>query len=369
MKVSRMISGLVPAALVFMFLVPGAQASNETATSELIMTPVQGQLFEELAKPVNWEVAVEIKAPAGSSKVTPVKEIHAQMPREMSFNPDPDMAVCPDSKIGPGRNLAIPPNAAIDLCPRSVLGNGTAEHYIGGANNTSGPTLRDGVVVVFNGGRTAGGLPKIKIYGFSAQAATGIYMEGVLKDGKLDVSIPVLPFDSATARFHLFIPGSKEVHEDRRGQDPAYVRAACTDGLWEGQVDFLLGERDPAGGPVGLESTVFAPPLRIACDGVPGKATLGELKVKGPSSAKAGKKVTYRVTVRNSGTATAGGLNLSAAGKGVRGASSLGSLAPGKSKTIRIWLKFTRKGTTKVKFKVKGRGLKTESLSRKVKVL
>jgi hypothetical protein len=368
MRVLRMVLRLVLTALALLAFVPAAEASNETATSALSMTPISGQLFKDLPRPVKWEVEVEIKAPSQAPSVTPVKEVRASLPKEMSFNPDPDMAVCPDSEIGPSTNLTVPPEMAIAKCPDSVIGNGTAQHYIGGVNDPNGPTLRDGVVVIFNGGLTAQGLPKIKIYGYSQGAATGIYMVGVLDKGQLNVTIPVLPFDSATGQFHLSIPGTEEPHEDRRGQDPAYVRATCGDGKWDGQVDFLLGTRNTDGSAAGEESTVAAPPLSIPCSGQPGKAKLGKLSVKGPASVKQGKKATYRVKVTNSGTATAKGLKLSASGKGAKGASSAGSLAPGQGKTVKVKVKFTSKGNSKVKFKIAGKGIKAQTLSKKIKV-
>ncbi|MGK2954201.1 MAG: hypothetical protein ACSLFI_00795 [Solirubrobacterales bacterium] len=140
------------------------------------------------------------------------------------------------------------------------------------------------MVVVSNGGRTTRGLPKIKVYGYSAGAATGIYMEGILEDGSLNVRIPPLPFDSATAKFKLDIPGSAETAENRRGQDPGYVRTTCRTGKWDGQVSFLMGTRDTAGNPTALTSTLFAPPLVVSCFAPVGvKGRLGVLEVKGPA--------------------------------------------------------------------------------------
>ncbi len=365
----RAVIGLALAFALLMLPGPVAQASDESATSSLSMTPISGTLFRELAKPVDWEVEVEVKAPyPQSNTVTPVKEIRASLPRELSFNPDPRMKVCPDNAIGPDRNLSVTPDAALALCPDSVIGNGTAEHYISHANSPSGPNLTDGVIVIFNGGRTAAGLPRIKIYGYSGGANTGIYMEGVLEDGQLDVSIPVLPFDSATGRFHLEIPGSSEPHENRRGQDPAYARATCPDGQWDGQVGFLLGTRDTAGDPLGPESKISAPPLSVACEGLAGKARVGRVRVKGPGKVKRGGKGTYRVTVTNVGTATATGLKVSASGKGVKGAARAGKLRPGKTKTIKVKVKFRRSGTSRVKFRVGGKGLKPRSTFRKIRV-
>ncbi|MBK5232464.1 MAG: hypothetical protein JJE13_05740 [Thermoleophilia bacterium] len=372
MRHLRVITGLALTALALTMAGESAMAADETATSSLSMTSIAGGLFRELPKPVNWKVGVEIKAPyPGSSVVTPLKEIHASLPQEMTFNPDPDMPVCPDDKVGPKpTNLSVPPETAIARCPDSVIGNGTAEHYLARINDSDGPTLRDAVVVIFNGGRTAEGLPKIKIYGYSQGAGTGIYMVGVLDDGQLDVSIPVLPFDSATGKFNLSIPGTDESHAERRGQDPDYVRATCNDGDWEGQVDFLLGTRNDSGAATSPESTVAAPPLSVPCSGVSGSPRLGKLKVKGPATAVQGKKTTFRVTIPNSGSATAKSVKVIASGKGAKGKSPAVSIAPGKSKTVKVKVKvsFTRKGQTRVKFKASGRGVSVKTASKSVKV-
>lgn len=369
MRHLRMAKGLMAFSAAFMLFGAAAQAADETAISNLSMEPVSGKLFREVPRPVTWTVDVNIEAPyPGSPLVTPVKEIQASLPKEMSFNPDPKMPVCPDSAIGPGSNLSIAPESVIALCPDSVLGNGTAEHYLAGANGPNGPTLTDAVVIVFNGGRTAGGLPTIKVYGYSKTAATGIYMVGVLKNGRLGVSIPVLPLDSATAAFHLSIPGREESHKERRGLDPNYVRATCANRVWKARVGFVLGTRGTAGNATGTESTIQAPPISVPCTGAAGRAQLSRPEVKGSASVKAGAMAVYRVMLKNSGTATARGLEVSASGKGASGRAPAGTLAPGKSRSVKLKVRFRKPGRSKIRFKVSGARINAVSAVRRVQV-
>ena len=82
------------------------------------------------------------------------------------------------------------------------------------------------------------------------------------------------------------------------------------------------------------------------------KATISKLKVIGPGKARKGKKVTYRVKVTNSGKLTATGVRLKVSGRGVRFKTSVGKIAAGKSRTVKIKLKPTKPGKVKATFKV-----------------
>lgn len=346
-----------------------ANAANETATAGFAMIPQQGTLYKEMAKPVDWRVDVEIKAPYPSSPtVLPMKQIRADFPDEMTFNPDPDMPVCEDDKVGPNADLSFPPDTIIARCPKSVIGNGTADLYLAQTNSPTGPGLKDPVLVAFNGGRNAEGLPLLKVYGYSQQVNTGVYMGGVLKDGSLTVDIPVLAYDSGTGRFDLNIPGTNSPVENRRGLDKNYVRTTCKNDIWNGGVQFTLGSRGSDGTPAGPDSIVDAAPISVPCNGAAGSARLAKPGVKGPGNAKAGKKATYKVTLKNSGTASAKKVKLVATGKGVKGSAKAGTLAPQKSKTVKIKVKFTKRGTTKVKFKASGKGGRAATAVKKVKV-
>ena len=320
MRAIRLAVGIAAAFLITTVAVGTTEAANETASYDFSMQPQNGTFYKEAPRPADWRVEVEIKAPFPQSpEVQPLKEIRADFPDEMSFNPDPKMPVCPDDQIGPSKDLSFPPEIIIKRCPKSVLGNGKAYLYLSKTNNVNGPTLRDAVLIAFNGGRNSQGLPKLKIYGFSAGVNTGVYMEGVLKDSKLTVPIPVLAFDSGTGYFDLNIPGTNNPKPSYRGLDKDYVRTTCKASPWTGDTEFTLGTRDTAGNPTSPDSIVKPPPLKVPCSGAVGAAKFSKVKVKGPGKVKSGGTGTYRVSVTNSGTATARGLTVRASGKGAKG--------------------------------------------------
>jgi len=82
------------------------------------------------------------------------------------------------------------------------------------------------------------------------------------------------------------------------------------------------------------------------------KATIGKVTVKGPAKVKKGKKSTYKVTIANTGNAAATGVKLKVSGKGISASSSPGTIAAGKSKTVRLKIKPKKPGKIKVAFKV-----------------
>lgn len=345
-----------------------ASGAGETATNGFQMSPLDGGLYKEVPKPITWRVEVEIKAPyPASPQVLPMKRVTATFPTEMSFNPDPKMPECADDKIGPDVNLSISPDEAVSRCPDSVIGNGSSELYLARLNGATGPNLKDPVLIVFNGGRTVAGLPKMKIYGYSKNVGTGIYMEGVLKDGILDVSIPVLPYDSAVGSFNLNIPGSDSPFENRRGQTRNYVQTTCKDGQWHGGSEFVLGTRDEAGQPTSADFQISAPPLAIPCEGAVGSPRF-KLKAAGGKTAKRGTKVTYKVTVTNSGTATARKVSLAASGKGVSGRTRLVGIAPGRSKSVKVKVRLAKAGNLKVRFRAGGVPSGSGSVVKRIKV-
>ncbi len=362
-------SGMLAAMLVILAGAGSAQASGETSTYDFSMLPQSGKLSKAQLRPVNWRVEVEIKAPFPQNPtVQPLKEIRANFPDEMTFNPDPKMPVCPDSKIGPDQNLSFEPNTIIQRCPDSVLGNGKAFLYLSRVNSAEGPNLKDAVLVAFNGGRNSQGLPKLKIYGYSDGVQTGIYMEGVLKDSRLTVPIPVLAFDSAVGYFDLNIPGTNNAVANRRGLDKDYVRTTCANSPWRGDTEFTLGTRDTAGNPTSPDSILKPPPLEVPCSGAGGSAKFSKVKVKGPGRVKKGRKGTFKVRLTNLGRSKATGLKVIARGRGARGAARAGKLGPGKSKTVKVKVKFRKRGTSKVRFKVRSRQGGFGSAKRKVKV-
>ena len=364
-------AGLAVAAAASMSFAGPANAANETATVKLTMTPQSGQLSKTERSPVNWRTALEVKAPfPASPKVQPTKNVKITFPSDMSFNPKDSTPVCPDSAVGPDADLNFDPNTVIARCPKAVLGNGNAELYLAGNQNGTGPTLTDPVLIVFNGGRNSSNQPRLKIYGYSAGTGVGIYMEGALVNGVLDISIPRLSFDSAVGPFDLNIPGSNASQANRRGVDKTYVQAKCSTGTWITNATFQLGTRDSGGNPTSPTSTIQAPEDKGSCTGVvTGKGKFGSVKVKkGPGKVKKGKKGTYKVAIKNSGKGTIQNLKVTASGKGVKGSKTAGSLAKGKSKTITVKVKFSKKGKIKTKFKATGKGVNAKTATKTVKV-
>jgi len=314
-----------------------AYADPEVAAADIEMTPVKGSLYREAPRPVNWRVESEITAPWPEPPlILPLKRMRVAFPEEMSFNPDPGMAVCPDSKVGPPPvNMSVTPEAILARCPKSVLGNGTSELYLARLNAATGPQTKDGVLIIFNGGRNRDGSPRLKVYGYSEILNTGIYIEGNLRRNVLVVDIPYLTADSSVGSFNLNIPGSDSPFPARRGRDPKFVRATCADGTWDGLASFTLGTRDPSGNPLSPDSVVDAPPVRKPCSGAKGRPrlTIAKAAKKGITRAR---RSPYVATVRNTGTATSGDAWLRVRGRGLSGTTRVAPVRPGAAKRVRI---------------------------------
>ncbi|MGK2931244.1 MAG: hypothetical protein ACSLFD_00455, partial [Solirubrobacterales bacterium] len=232
-RLFAVMTGIAAAAFMTLSLAGPANAADETATAKFGLTPQQGKFSKTERSPANWRTEVEIKAPfPASPKVQPMKKVTETFPLDMTFNPKANTPVCPDSQVGPDADLNFEPNTIIARCPKAVIGNGLAELYLAGNNSATGPTLPDPVLIIFNGGENGAGNPKMKIYGYSAGTGVGIYMEGALIKGELEVAIPRLSFDSATGYFDLNIPGDESEFANRRGVDKTYVQAKCSTGKW-----------------------------------------------------------------------------------------------------------------------------------------
>ncbi|MBK5232463.1 MAG: hypothetical protein JJE13_05735 [Thermoleophilia bacterium] len=364
-------AGIAVAAFMSLSMASPASAANETATANLTMTPQSGKLSKTERKAVNWRVGVEIKAPyPASPQVQPMKRVRTTFPKDMTFNPDPNMPVCPDDKVGPSpTNMSVPPDTVIARCPNSVLGNGTAGLYLARANSANGPNLKDPVLIIFNGGENAQGQPKIKIYGYSEGTGAGVFMEGVLDNGVLDVKIPVLTLDSGTGDFNLNIPGTNAPQANRHGQVKDYVQAKCSTGDWLTNAQFTLGTRADDGTATSPDTIINAPESTTPCVGeVTSTGKFGKVKVKGPGSVKKGSKGTYKVTVKNAGSGTITKAKVKASGKGASGSASVGTLKAGKSKTVKVKVKFAKKGKIKTKFKATGKGASAKTATKTVKV-
>lgn len=364
-------TGIAVAAFMSLSLAGPASAANETATVGLTMTPQSGQLSTTQPRPVDWRVNVEVKAPASSAQVQPMKRVKASFPKNMSFNPKSNTPVCPDSQIGPKSNLSFPPDTVIARCPDAVLGNGTAGLYLAKNNSPAGPTLIDPVLIVFNGGTNSKGQAVIKIYGYSQGTGAGIYMEGALVNDVLDIKIPVLTYDSAVGDFNLNIPGSNAPQVNRRGVDKTYVKTTCSTGTWLTNAKFTLGTRNTAGSATSPDYGVDAPQASTSCHGVKTQSgKFANLKVKGKSKVKKGKKYTYKVKVKNRGNANIKHVKVVVNGKGVKGKKKvkLGTLKKGHAKWAKLKLKFKKKGKVKLKVKANGRGAHAKVKRKTVKV-
>ncbi len=352
-------------------LAGSASAAGESVAAGLTLIPQAGQLSKTERKDSIWQVDVEIKAPfPASPKVLPLKRIRTTFPRDMTFNPKPSTPVCPDSAVGSDADLNFEPNTVINRCPKAVLGNGNAELYLAGNNGATGPTLQDAVLIVFNGGKNDAGQPRLKIYGYSAGTGVGIYMEGALDDGVLDVAIPRLAFDSGTGVFSLNIPGTKAPQENRRGVDKSYVQAKCSTGTWVTDAQLTLGTRDTAGDPTSPDVVLDAETDVNSCTGVStGRGRFGSVKARGPGRVEKGARRTFRVTVRNTGSGTIKKLRVKASGKGVKGAKTAGNLAKGRSKMVSVKVRFSREGRIKTTFRATGgRSSNSKAVRRTVKV-
>ena len=153
------------------------------------------------------------------------------------------------------------------------------------------------------------------------------------------------------------------------GQDPNYVRAKCSNGTYPFSAEFLLGTRDTLGMDSG-PTTILNASTSYACTGAAGKAKFGGLKIKGPKKVKRGKNATFKVKVKNAGTANAKKVKVKASGKKVKGKTkvNVGNLKPGQTKTVKFKLKLKKKGKIKTTFKATGKGVKVKVGKTKVKV-
>ena len=82
------------------------------------------------------------------------------------------------------------------------------------------------------------------------------------------------------------------------------------------------------------------------------RARVGRVKVSGPAQARKDRNATYRVLVSNSGNIDATGVKLEVKGMGVKAKKRFGKIAAGKSKSVRLELKFRKPGKVKLTFKV-----------------
>ena len=350
-----------------------ASAEGESITLKTVVKPLGGKLYKEVRVPASTSVSAQVNTPPSSPKVNPLKRAVMRFPTDLTYNPNNRKTpVCPDSALGTQSNLAAGVAATVKLCPRSVIGNGTAEIYLAKIN-TPAALISDPQMVIFNGGRDGNGNARMKIYAYSKSTNSGILMTGSLtRKGIQNVAIPVLSNDSGTANFVLRIPGPPMTVEDPasptgtsiiKGLDPAYARTKCSSGKWVNRGTFTLGERAyPSGTDTGPETTVEATPYTEFCKGLPGRAKLTNAKARGPKFLRRGTRKVFRVTVRNRGTATARNVKVRVSGFG-RGQARTAKIAPGKWRTIRVRVRITgpkgRAGRIVFRVSSKGTGIRT----------
>lgn len=341
-----------------------AQAANETVAAESNLTPRKGSFYKEKAVASNLRLDVEITPGAGQALVDPMKNVKVTFPAGMTFAPN--KAICPDSKL----NLQSPlgsPKTIVDNCSNAVVGTGTAVILL--ARQVAAP-LSDPFLVAFNAGKTGQGQPKMKIYGYSKGTGVGILMEGTLRGRVLDIAVPVLSYDSAVSNFNLEFPGPVLTPEGlgftTQGKNPNYVQAKCVNPQVTNAV-FELGTRNPStGAPISPTVTKTAPTSSKPCNGLPGKAKLKAMKVKGPNAVKNGRKGVFRITVKNNGTATAKNVVVTSS-RGGKGKG--GKIAPGKTKTITVKTKIRGKKGRKVAVRFTAKSGKVKSaIVKKVRV-
>ena len=363
-------------ALVFAVCTAPAFGAGETLSLKTTVKPHSGKLYKEVPKPASMSLSVQIKPPSSATRIDPLKRAVMEFPKDLSYNPNNRRTpVCSDQKLNEHTNLAVGVAPIVDLCPKSVIGTGTAEIYLAKVYQPSA-LISDPELVIFNGGRDNAGNARMKIYAYSKATNYGILMHGSLTPkGIQDVAIPVLSADSATANFVLSIPGPGLTVSDPgspggtrtiKGLDPAYARAKCSTGTWVTGGTFTLGERAfPSGTDAGPEREVAATPYTANCRGLAGRARFGKAKVKGPRKVRRGTRRVFRVTVKNRGTATAKRVKVKVGGSG-RGKARTANIAPGKSRTIRVKVKITgRKGSAaRFVFQVSGKGARTRAVAR-----
>ena len=100
----------------------------------------------------------------------------------------------------------------------------------------------------------------------------------------------------------------------------------------------------------------------------PLKAKIGKVKVSGPAKVRKGKKATYKVKITNTGNASATQVRLKVGGRGVSFNSSVGKIAAGKTRTLKVRIKPRKPGKVKLTFKVTSKNAGGKTVKKKVKV-
>jgi hypothetical protein len=115
----------------------------------------------------------------------------------------------------------------------------------------------------------------------------------------------------------------------------------------------------PEGPPPGSKPN---PPERVD------EATIGSVRVKGPSKIKKGRTVVFRIITTNSGGATATGVRIRVKGRGANLKRLVGKIAPHTKRSVKINLKARKSGKYKLTFKVTTANAGSETVKKKITV-
>ncbi|MCO5315476.1 MAG: hypothetical protein M9938_04845 [Solirubrobacterales bacterium] len=353
-----------------------AGPNGERIAVSMTVKPGKGHLYRAGSVPVKFGVDVAVDVPTGTPAVTPTRKGKVGLPPDLTFHPKASMPVCTDDRLNPGMSLSIPPREVIAKCPGSVIGNGTANLHVAGMKAAS----VDALLLIFHAGFTSSGRPKIKIWGYTKQLNAGVLMQGMLQpDNTLEITVPPLPVKTAIGRYDLNVPGTKLLSYDGRpvpgslGLDPTYVKARCSSGSWRLSAVATLGAYNDDGSPDGPEYPVAAPDFTRACQGLPGRppsttARIGRVRVEGRTVVNRGSRTRFRVTVTNPGGSVLKGVRVLVRARGVRAATRLGAVPAGRSRTVPITVRFSRKGRFRVGFTVRSGNGGAKRVARTVRV-
>jgi len=338
-------------------------ATAETVSSKTEIKP-RGGLSKSERRPVDVHLEARVTADPGATKIRELVNAKLNLPKDLTFSTKGTEVCRKDIGQGNPENANRPTEAVVAECPNSVVGGGTAVIHVAGLVASA---VKDPVLTVFNGGEDKSGNPILLIHGYSASVLPGghgVPMKGVLRNGVLDVSVPTLAANSAVSEFTFDLPG-------KVGKDPKYSLAKCSSGQWVSNAVLTLGTYNSNTGTYIKEDLATAKTTQ-ECKGSGssggGKAAIAVPKVKGPGMVRAGKRGTYKVTIKNIGGRPVKGLKVSATGRGVKGARAVGTVKAGRSATTKVKVRFAKRGTIKVKFKAAGKAVKAKTKIFKVKV-
>lgn len=102
--------------------------------------------------------------------------------------------------------------------------------------------------------------------------------------------------------------------------------------------------------PAGSRCDIGAFELQVETPDVPKVPVLGTLQVNGPRKVKRTARVSFTVKIRNVGEATATSLRFKARGRGAHSNRWIGQLAAGQVRSVRLPIRFWRRGRSKVTF-------------------